>query len=53
MEKDLLQYVLDQASGILIALLLIVRVEKRLDQLVKSFEEFTARVINEMRRGNQ
>ncbi|WP_225419365.1 YvrJ family protein [Lacticaseibacillus hegangensis] len=36
---------MDQAAGVIIAVILIFRVEARLDQLVKSFEDFTRQML--------
>lgn len=48
MDTNILTYLMDQAAGVLIAVILIMRVETRLDQLVKSFEEFTRQMVAAM-----
>ena len=40
MDAEMLAYVLDQAAGVVIALILPTRIEKRLDTLIKDLEKF-------------
>ena len=39
MEDQLMRFLLEQSSGVVIALVLILRLEKRMDSLSKSLEE--------------
>lgn len=39
MEDELVRFLLEQSSGVIIALVLILRLEKRMDALGKSLEE--------------
>lgn len=48
MDETLLLRLLEQSSGVIISVILILRVERRLDDLVKRFEEFTERILNEL-----
>ena len=43
MDKELLTYVLDQAVGVVIAVILLTRIERRLDTLITHIETFMAK----------
>lgn len=40
MDTQFLTYLMDQAVGVVIAVLLLTRIEKRLDQLIQDLEAF-------------
>ncbi|ALX89435.1 YvrJ family protein [Lacticaseibacillus paracasei] len=44
MDKELLTYVLDQAVGVVIAVFLLTRIERRLDILITSIEKFMTKL---------
>lgn len=44
MDKELLTYVLDQAVGVVIAVFLLTRTERRLDVLITSIEKFMTKL---------
>ena len=44
MDKELLTYVLDQAVGVVIAVFLLARIERRLDVLITSIEKFMTKL---------
>ena len=44
MDKELLTYVLDQAVGVVIAVCLLTRIERRLDVLITSIEKFMTKL---------
>ena len=44
MDKELLTYVLDQAVGVGIAVILLTRIERRLDTLITHIETFMAKL---------
>ena len=50
MDKELLTYVLDQAVGVVIAVILLTRIEKRLDMLIANIEKFMAKLENKQER---
>lgn len=44
MDKELLTYVLDQAVGVVIAVILLTRIERRLDTLITHIETIMAKL---------
>lgn len=40
MESEILKYALEQCGGVLIAVILIIRVERRLDKLTETLDSF-------------
>ena len=44
MDKELLTYVLDHAVGVVIAVFLLTRIERRLDVLITSIEKFMTKL---------
>ena len=45
MDQSILTYLMDQATGVIIAVILIFRVETKLDALIKSIENYTREVL--------
>ncbi|WP_101511932.1 YvrJ family protein [Lacticaseibacillus paracasei] len=50
MDKELLTYVLDQAVGVVIAVFLLTRIERRLDVLITSIEKFVPQFSSQVQR---
>lgn len=47
MDSEIIKYMLEQSSGVIISLVLITRVESKLDNLVKSLNDLAKTIISE------
>ncbi|MBW1606445.1 YvrJ family protein [Lactobacillus sp. Sy-1] len=48
MESEILKYVVEQSSGVIISLLLITRIEGKLDKLSNAISSMTDRFVHEI-----